>query len=230
MPRFLIAPLAAFAVVATVVGAGSASAQQPTAAEIIERLKEQGRTESGGSQPAPRTRGLSVGPGSVAAPPPGSAVGTAAAPAPDTAAPRPAVDRLFTAASRGLSSGERAQAADLARVQPTVDLVIYFDFNSAEITPKAVPVLVELGKALSSDALAGRRFLVGGHTDAKGGDQYNLKLSERRAAAIRRYLVTNFGVDEKRLLAIGFGKEQLKNATDPTAAENRRVQVVNLGG
>jgi outer membrane protein OmpA-like peptidoglycan-associated protein len=200
----------------------------PSAAEIIERLKEQPAAAPRAGAPVGRTRGLSVGPGSVAAPPPGSGVAPAAAPGGSVS--QPAVDSLFAAAPRGLSSGERAQVADLVKVRPTVDLVIYFDFNSAEIGPQAVPTLVELGKALTSEALANRRFLVGGHTDAKGAADYNLRLSERRAEAIRRYLVKNFHVDERRLMSVGFGEEQLRNAANPTAAENRRVQVVNLGG
>ncbi|MDX2156102.1 MAG: OmpA family protein [Hyphomicrobiaceae bacterium] len=223
MRRIISASLATAILLVAAGASGTAYAQrQPTAAEIIERLKDQNASSPAAAAPQRRTRGLSAGPGSVAAPPPGSAVAPAAA-------DRPAVDKLFAVAPRGLSTGERVEAAKIARAKPTVDLVIYFDYNSAEISPKAVPTLVELGKALSSDVLAGRRFMVGGHTDARGGDQYNLKLSERRAEAIRRYLVSNFRIDEKRLLSIGFGKEQLKNAADPTSGENRRVQVVNLG-
>jgi outer membrane protein OmpA-like peptidoglycan-associated protein len=129
-----------------------------------------------------------------------------------------------------LSQGQRNEVAAIAQARPTIDLTIYFDFDSAEINPKAVPTLVELGKALTSDALKGTRFLLAGHTDAKGSNAYNLKLSQRRADAIRRFLSTQFRVDEQRLLAIGYGEEQLKNRINPEADENRRVQVVNFGG
>ncbi|MGE0700073.1 MAG: OmpA family protein [Hyphomicrobiaceae bacterium] len=205
----------------------------PTAEQIIERLKSGGA--AGAEAPARRTRGLSA-PGAAPAYPPPQAVSPAAAgagtlsvpnatPGPDKAA----VDKLFTS-PRGLSAGDRKQVAVIATERPAIDLTIYFDFNSAEIGPKAVPGLVELGRALSSDTLKGTRFLLAGHTDAKGGDAYNLKLSQRRADAIKRYLVGQFGVDERRLLAIGYGKEQPKNTGNPLADENRRVQVVNFGG
>lgn len=120
--------------------------------------------------------------------------------------------------------------SEIAKAKPAIDLEIYFDYNSAEIGPKAVPVLLELGRALTSPALAGTRFMVGGHTDARGTAGYNQTLSERRAVAIKQFLVQQLKVDQDRLLAIGFGKEQLKNKVNPEADENRRVQVVNLGG
>ena len=71
-------------------------------------------------------------------------------------------------------------------------------------------------------------FLVAGHTDAKGSDVYNLDLSDRRAKSVQNFLIEQFDIDPKQLVAIGFGEEQLKNKEDPRAAENRRVQVVNM--
>ena len=204
----------------SLLGAIPAAAQSPpTAEQIIERLKS---GQGGGAQEGQGriTRGFSA----PAAP--GAAV---SAPTPVQPSLPAAADRYFVEPRRGLSVGERNEVAAIAQVRPTIDLTIYFDFNSAEIGPKAVPALVELGRALSSDALKGTRFLLAGHTDGKGGDAYNLRLSQRRADAIKRYLTTQFRVDEQRLLAIGYGKEQPKNATNPLADENRRVQVVNFG-
>ena len=57
----------------------------------------------------------------------------------------------------------------------------------------------------------------------------NMTLSERRAEAVRDYLVGHFSIGASRLIAIGYGEERLKNTADPDAAENRRVEVVNLG-
>lgn len=71
-------------------------------------------------------------------------------------------------------------------------------------------------------------FLVGGHTDAKGDNDYNQKLSERRAASVKRFLKQKFDISDDTLVAVGYGEEQLKNASDPEASENRRVQIVNL--
>ena len=196
----------------------------PTAEQIIERLKSNQATPSDTpAAPSRTTRGLSA-PGGRPPAEPGSVAPASASPG--QAAPQ--VDRYFTQ-PRGLSTGERQEVAAIAQIRPAIDLTIYFDFNSAEVGPKAVPALVELGRALSSDALKDTRFLLAGHTDAKGGDAYNLKLSQRRAEAIKRFLATQFKVDEQRLLAIGYGKEQPKNAANPLADENRRVQVVNFG-
>ena len=83
---------------------------------------------------------------------------------------------------------------------------------------------------MSDPKLKGGTFLIAGHTDAKGSDEYNLALSQRRAASVKAFLIETFKVDEGRLSVIGFGEEQLKNKDDPLADENRRVQIVNTGG
>jgi outer membrane protein OmpA-like peptidoglycan-associated protein len=130
---------------------------------------------------------------------------------------------------RGLSEEERSQLAALAKDQPSVDLVIYFDLNSAEINAKAMGTLLALGKALSDADLRGMNFLVAGHTDALGSAEYNRALADKRAHAVKQFLVERFRLPESHLLAVGYGEEQLKNYQNPNADENRRVQVVNLG-
>jgi outer membrane protein OmpA-like peptidoglycan-associated protein len=112
---------------------------------------------------------------------------------------------------------------------PNVDVQILFAFDSDEILPEAKPSLDELGKALSDKQLEGASFLIAGHTDAKGSDDYNLALSQRRAGAVADYLITTYHVDKGRLTVIGFGEEHLKNKENPLADENRRVQIVNTG-
>ena len=111
---------------------------------------------------------------------------------------------------------------------PALDLVIEFEYNSAELTPRTIPVLVKLGMALRDPELAGSTFLVGGHTDATGSDYYNLMLSEARAASVRNFLLQTFGLSPDNLVAVGFGEERLKNRWNPASGENRRVQLVNL--
>lgn len=203
----------------------------PTAEQIIERLKSAPQTAptpkagADGTVKAQRHRGISAAPppGGYAAPP------AVSAPAPSSAS-KEAVDRLLAKPPAALSLGERSELANVAREKPSLDLTIYFDFNSSEIGPKAVPVLVEIGRALSSPALKDARILVAGHTDGKGGDTYNLRLSQRRADAIKRYLIEQFRVEPSRVLAIGYGKEQLLDRAHPFADQNRRVQLVNFGG
>lgn len=130
--------------------------------------------------------------------------------------------------TRSLSSAQREQLAAVAKEKPTIDLEIYFDYKSATISSKAVPALITLGKALSSPDLKGSVFMIAGHTDAKGGEQYNLSLSEQRAEAVRQFLIQKFSLSAKSLMAIGYGKEQLKDPEHPYAGENRRVQIVNM--
>jgi len=116
------------------------------------------------------------------------------------------------------------------RKPPRLDIEIQFDFNSDAITSGSVPDLNALGTALIDPSLSGSRIILNGHTDAKGSNDYNLDLSERRAVSVRHYLLEHFPIEDTRLIAIGFGEERLKNNHDPEAAENRRVEIVNMGG
>ena len=77
--------------------------------------------------------------------------------------------------------------------------------------------------------LQGYRFLIVGHTDAVGNRASNLKLSQQRADAIREALIKPFGISPSRIEAVGLGEEQLLRPANPQAAENRRVQLINVG-
>ncbi|NVO17723.1 MAG: OmpA family protein [Rhodoplanes sp.] len=149
-----------------------------------------------------------------------------------TTTPKQIQDQQFLQTIRGktraLTLDERTKVADIAKEKQKIDLEVYFDYNSAEIVQRAVPDLMELGKALSNPELKGGTFLLGGHTDAKGGEEYNQKLSERRASAVKKFLLEKFQLPEDTLVTAGYGKEQLKKPDAPFAAENRRVQIVNL--
>lgn len=111
--------------------------------------------------------------------------------------------------------------------KPSLSLLIQFDFNSAKVKPESQQALSNLAQALQSKELADSKFAVEGHTDAKGRADYNLKLSQQRADAVRSYLAGN-GVLDARLHAVGKGSSELVNSADPLAAENRRVRIVNL--
>lgn len=141
---------------------------------------------------------------------------------------RVAIENVKAARTRGLSisQSERDKLAEISKDQPSTDLSIPFDFNSAQLKPKAVPLVRNLGAALTRSEIKGRTFIIAGHTDAKGDNEFNQKLSERRAEAVRQYLVKSFKIPAETLVAVGHGESQLKNASDPLAAENRRVQVV----
>lgn len=143
-------------------------------------------------------------------------------------------DREFIAglqgATRSIVVEDREKLAEVVKKydMPNLDLEIYFDFNSAAIGPEALPTLIKLGQTLSDPSLAGQRIIISGHTDAVGTDQANQALSEARAESVRDFLVKNFQLDAFRLIAVGYGEEQLKNTADPETGENRRVTVVNV--
>jgi len=130
--------------------------------------------------------------------------------------------------TRSLSLGERDQIADIAATKPKIDLDIQFDYNSAAISKASMGAVQELGKALSDPGLKGSTFVVAGHTDAVGSEQFNQDLSERRADTIKAYLVEKYGLAGSDLVTVGYGKTRLKNPDNPTDAVNRRVQVVNM--
>jgi outer membrane protein OmpA-like peptidoglycan-associated protein len=138
------------------------------------------------------------------------------------------IEALLKKKPRTITIDERRRVADIASQKPSIDLEVTFEFDSAIVGPKAVPTLVTLGRALSKPKLKGTTFLIGGHTDAAGSDSYNQSLSERRAEAVKVFLAEQFELSPDQMLAIGFGRSELKNAAKPLAAENRRVQIVNI--
>ena len=111
---------------------------------------------------------------------------------------------------------------------PTVNLYVNFAYNSAVLEQDAKITLDRLGAALSDSRLADWEFLIGGHTDAKGGVSYNLDLSDRRAAAVRDYLISEYSISERRLIDKGFGESRLLDPAHPNDGVNRRVQITTL--
>ena len=108
-------------------------------------------------------------------------------------------------------------------------IAIEFDFDSARISPRSYRSIGLMADALYHPVLYGYCFLIVGHTDATGRRDYNLKLSDRRAEAIRQALINPFGIGKLRIDTLGLGEEQLLNRSNPKAAENRRVQLINVG-
>ena len=138
------------------------------------------------------------------------------------------VNSLRNRPTRSLSLGEREEVAQLAATKPKIDLEIHFDYNSAEINKASMLAVQELGKALTDPSLKGSTFVVAGHTDAIGGEEFNQGLSERRADTIKRYLTDKFGINGSELVTVGYGKTKPKDPKTPLDPTNRRVQVVNM--
>lgn len=115
--------------------------------------------------------------------------------------------------------------------RPAVSLMVTFATGSARLTPQAESVLASLARAFVAPELARSRFRIEGHTDTVGSTALNQALSERRAEAVRDYLVRRHGIAASRLETVGLGETMLLVPTPDGTAEvrNRRVQVVNLG-
>lgn len=102
---------------------------------------------------------------------------------------------------------------------------VHFDFDKAVIRSDSVPILREAATTLKENPQV--KVIVEGHTDSKGTDAYNQRLSMRRANAVKDYLV-KLGVAATRLTAQGKGESQpvASNDTDEGRAENRRVELL----
>jgi outer membrane protein OmpA-like peptidoglycan-associated protein len=202
-----------------VLGKVQSESETKAVEDLVDKLKGTTRKPDKGA-PAPAAT-----PGSSATPaPPAAAKETPAAAPPKVASPS---TPTAPEAKPELKPDEAIKRAE-TKEAPSIDLEIFFDYKSAEVTAKAVAVLSPLGRALSDPRLADDSFLIAGHTDAKGGADYNLELSQRRAESVRQFLIANFNVDAKKLIAKGYAFQHLRNPKDPLAAVNRRVQIVNL--
>ena len=110
----------------------------------------------------------------------------------------------------------------------SASLLITFETNSASLTSAARRSLDVVRDALASDKLSPFRFAIEGHADPRGMPEANLKLSQARAESVRDYLVSTGKIDAARLDPVGKGDRELLNKSNPIAAENRRVTIVNL--
>lgn len=134
--------------------------------------------------------------------------------------------RGFTPATGARSEPQPPPGAAGSGVVP--DLKILFAFDSAELTAEAKAQLDRLGRALQRPELVRFRFTIAGHTDAVGSDAYNEALSQRRARAVADYLRRAHGIPAERLTALGLGRRELADPSDPASAANRRVEVRTL--
>lgn len=124
-------------------------------------------------------------------------------------------------ATRGFSSpqsfNQSSGRASLGAIQ--------FEYNSTELTDDGKRQVRELATAMQN--LSGQKFTIIGHTDASGGDRYNLSLSERRALAVRTILSNQYDIGTSRLDSKGEGETSLLDANNPNSPKNRRVEVIS---
>lgn len=112
---------------------------------------------------------------------------------------------------------------------PQLAVEINFENDSDAILPESYRTIGMIADAIHNPTLRHFKFLVVGHASATGKPEHNLELSDKRANAIMVALTTTFAVPSGQLLAIGVGQELPLDTSDPKAAVNRRVQLINLG-
>lgn len=102
---------------------------------------------------------------------------------------------------------------------------ILFETGSAQLKPSSKAILDNLGAVLRKYPQL--KFEIAGHTDSDGSEAFNLGLSQRRAEAVKQYLVGNFGIQEVHLQPKGYGESTplVPNTTRGNKAQNRRVEL-----
>jgi peptidoglycan-associated lipoprotein len=147
---------------------------------------------------------------------------------PDTGANTSQSDRANTS---GLPSTSANQGSDLSTVDlaalkelERLGMVIYFDYDKAEIKSEYVSVLSAHAKFLNANV--NRKARLEGHTDERGSREYNIGLGERRAQAVRRALLLQ-GVSEGQTTTISYGEERpaAAGSDEEAYAKNRRVEI-----
>jgi outer membrane protein OmpA-like peptidoglycan-associated protein len=133
------------------------------------------------------------------------------------------------AGAKGTSAAGRPQPVSVparpvaARPAAKRDLLITFKTGSSELTDQAEANAQVFAQALTSPALLGSKFEIAGYTDSTGAADRNMTLSQQRADSVRSFLVSH-GVDPARLAAKGYGASDFAVPSQPTAAQNRRVE------
>ena len=182
--------------------------------------------------------GTGVGAGSGSAAGTGTsmaAAGTGSSSAADAANRSAAAARAAAAGSGAAGAGAAgasksdSAAAATARSGPIADprsspKVIYFDYNSSEIKPEGVELIDAHARFLMANKT--RQVSLEGHTDERGGREFNLALGQKRAEAVRTRMRL-LGVTDIQMEAVSFGKEKPAAAgnDDAAHAKNRRTEI-----
>lgn len=124
------------------------------------------------------------------------------------------------ASAKSAAAAASASAAALAMRER----IVYFDFDSFVIRAEARPIIEAHGRRLRADDKL--RVALEGHTDDRGGREYNLGLGQKRADAVRKAL-SLMGVADSQMEAVSFGKEKpaVPGNTEAAMQENRRVEI-----
>jgi peptidoglycan-associated lipoprotein len=123
-----------------------------------------------------------------------------------------------------ITTGGAAAAAGAAVLAWPAQRTVYFDFDSFALRDDAKPVIDGHAKVLAANR--GRKLTIEGHTDERGGREYNLALGQKRAETVQRALAL-LGVAEGQLEAVSFGKERpaVQGGSEEAWAKNRRAEL-----
>ncbi|MDF1503058.1 OmpA family protein [Roseisolibacter sp. H3M3-2] len=123
----------------------------------------------------------------------------------------------------------RAEREAAERARAVLEAVVYFEYDRSDLDAEARQTLEAKLPVLQQNA--GIRLRIAGHTDERGSDEYNLALSQRRAAAAKRFL-TQRGIGDDRLDLVGFGEERpvCTDAAEACWSRNRRAAFELVGG
>ncbi|MBC7955664.1 MAG: peptidoglycan-associated lipoprotein Pal [Cytophagales bacterium] len=128
----------------------------------------------------------------------------------------------------GGNSPSKVASVDLSKGASSTEAakVVYFDYDSFVIKDEFRPVVEAQGKVLSTDRV--KKLAIEGHTDDRGGSEYNLALGQKRAESVAKALKL-LGVNDGQVEAVSFGKERpAVQGSDETAwAKNRRAELNN---
>lgn len=148
----------------------------------------------------------------------------------------PVEDKSGTSVSQGTDPnagtgvGQRAVTgvtldnASATAAMMATNRVVYFDYDSFAIRPEFQPVIEAHAKFVKGDKA--RKVAIEGHTDERGGREYNLALGQKRAEAVRRAMSLQ-GVTESQIEAVSFGKEKpaVQGTTEAAFEKNRRAEI-----
>jgi peptidoglycan-associated lipoprotein len=140
-----------------------------------------------------------------------------------SAAPKGAAGGAGTAQSN-VATVDLSKSAGGANAAALAQRVVYFDFDSFIVKEEFRPMLEAHAKVLGANR--SKRMALEGHTDERGGREYNLALGQKRAEAVLKSMVL-LGVLDNQLEAVSFGEERLAQAGSDEAAhaKNRRVEL-----
>jgi len=164
----------------------------------------------------------------------------AGSPTPVTSADRASMEAANLEAAKLREDADRAAAAQRAdaergaksrdEIKSTLTMPVHFEFDRSDITDQGLQLLDAKVEALQSNTSI--RIRIEGNADDSGSDEYNLVLSQKRAAIVTRYL-TDRGIDASRIQIVSYGEEHpvCKTSEDEACrSQNRRDEFVIVSG